>query len=93
MAKYQVMGISPSQGEFRPSGSDQTIRYNNVNIFVVDLDSPCTVGHQTNKLKLKADLFSKLVPEGMNSLYQQVIEVFYNQWGTIDRIQVLKKNG
>lgn len=91
--KFQVMGVSPSQGEFKPAGSDQSIRYNNVNIYVVDLDSPCTVGHQTSKLKIKSDQFNKLVPEGMNSLYNCVIDVAYNQWGNIEKIQVIKKNG
>ena len=90
---YQVIGVHPSQGEFRPSGSDSSIRYNNVNIFVADLVSPCTVGHQTSKLKMKAEQFAKLVPTGMNSLVGQNINVGYNQWGNIERIDIIKKNG
>lgn len=89
--QFQVVGVAPSQGEFRPSGSDSSIHYNNVNIWVVDLQTPCTVGHQTSKIKLKADQFTKLVPEGMNAICNQVIDVSYNQWGQPDRIQILKK--
>lgn len=90
---FQVMGVMPSQGEFRPTGSNDSIRYNNVNIFVVDLESKCDVGHQTSKLKLKADRFAQLVPSGMNSLLNQQINVSYNQWGNIERIDIIKKNG
>lgn len=90
--KFQVVGVSPSQGEFRPAGSDSSVHYNNVNLFVVDLDTSCTVGHQTSKIKLKADKFAQLCPEGMNNLVNQVIDVSYNQWGNVDRITIMKKN-
>lgn len=90
--KFQVIGVMPSQGEFKPSGAENSIRYNNVNLFVVDLDSPCTVGHQTSKIKLKAEKFNQLFPQGMNSIVNEIIDIYYNQWGTPDKVQILKKN-
>ena len=99
--KYQVTGFEVSVGEFTPSNSTNSIKFNNVNLYVTDLENPLPegCGFKCSKLKIKSDLYIKLTDRYTGQLKGfgayvnitgRVIDVYYNQYGQVSKIDVVK---
>lgn len=89
MPRVRILGVEKSQGDFTPQGSNQSIHYDNINLYVEDLTSNIEVGHICKKYKVKSDLYTQLLA-GNQLTAGQIVDILFNEYRGIDEIRIVK---
>jgi len=89
--KLQIVGVEKSVGEFTPANSNQSIKFNNYNLYGLDYDNRnMLAGNKAVKIKLKIEEFERACSYSPESLVKKVVNVYYNQYGKVETIEVIQ---
>ena len=89
----KIIGIEKSVGEFTPANSTTSLHYNNYNFYGIELDdkSGVIVGNKAKKIKVKIEDFDRIMNgKTVESLYDHVVEFYYNEYGKLFKIVIIK---
>lgn len=89
----KIIGIEKSVGEFTPPNSTTKLVYNNYNFYGIELDDKTgvIVGNKAKKIKVKIEDFDRIMQgKNVESLYDHVVEFYYNEYGKLFKIVIIK---
>lgn len=89
--KLQIVGVEKSVGEFVPPNSNESIKFNNYNLYGLDYDNRNMIaGNKAVKIKLKIDEYNRVCSYQPADLVSHVVNIYYNQYGKVETIEVVK---